>query len=66
MHDVTLLALGIPKVLEVEGTDSKIGGPLNLTHTYQEGEQEEERGPHGTELQETVTLCAKTKTQEGD
>lgn len=49
-HDIALLGLGIPKALDVESTDSKIWGAFNITHTHEEGKQEEGEGPHGTEL----------------
>lgn len=65
-HDIGLLGLGFPKVLEVEGTYSKLWSFLCITNTNEEVEEEERRGPHGSEQYETVTLCTKTKTYKGD
>lgn len=53
LHNVAFLGLVISKVLEVEGTDSKVWSPLNVTHTQKNRDKdEEERWRHGQEPQE--------------
>lgn len=39
MHDAALLSLGLPKVVEVEGTDPELRSPINMSKTREEDEQ---------------------------
>lgn len=50
-HHSIFSSLGFTKVMEVEGTHSKLWRPFNIVHSDEEEEQEEEEGqPHGTDV----------------
>lgn len=55
LHDTALLSLGLPKVVEVEGTDPEGRRPINIAKTREEEDYEGDGGLHDAELQEEVS-----------
>lgn len=55
VHDAALLSLGLPKVVEIEGTDPEVRSPINIGKTREEEDYEGDGGLHDAELQEEVS-----------
>lgn len=55
VHDAALLSLGLAKVVEIEGTDPEVRGPVSITETHEEENYQGEEGLHGAELREEMS-----------